>query len=61
MDEYGSWDCLSEEMAQHGHTLQSNCMPCSRACIYSAPCGCGSKTCIDLVIGAARCGWAAAA
>lgn len=58
---YGSWGCLSEEMARSGHTLRRDCGPCGRACVYSAPCGCGSSNCIDLVIGAGRSGLAAAA
>ena len=61
MPGFGSWSCLSEQMADHGHTLEPICSRCAGACLYAAPCGCGSATCIDRTIGAGRSGLAAAA
>lgn len=54
-------ECLGRIMRQAGHTLDWGCGLCVHNCIYAAPCGCGSPTCLDLTVGAPRAGVVAAA
>ena len=54
-------ECLSRLMRSAGHSLDWGCGLCFANCIFSAPCGCGSPTCIDVAVGARRNGVAAAA
>jgi hypothetical protein len=40
-------ECLAATMRRAGHSLDWGCTFCTQACVYAAPCGCPSPSCLD--------------